>query len=74
MKEPVSLDLFPVDVIPAEDVFIAHLKLQQARRERFLFLIERPFSQNAFALQNYRMRLRSACAVLDSLGGLGGVW
>ncbi len=74
MKEPVSLDLFPDDLILAQDVFIAHLKLQQARRDRLLFLIARPFSQNAFALQNYRMRLRSACVVLDALGGLGGVW
>ena len=67
MKEPVSLDLFPLVVCPTEFEFV---RVSLACR-RFM---------DVFELLRYRtsrrfpMRLVEARVALHRLGGLGGVW
>ncbi len=70
MKEPVSLDLFPDELIISEDELLA----RRAKRVRFLWLIERYPSPNSYQLHCYNINIRCAIDVLEDLGGLGGVW
>ena len=74
MKEPVSLDLFPVDVCVSSADYRVLLAKNVELREKLIFYITPLASRNAYA--RYVLALRSMWArdVLHALGGLGGVW
>ena len=74
MKEPVSLDLFPSDVCLSSVEFASLLTSNAVLREKLLFYITPLLSRNAYARHVRTLRFMWARDVLDSLGGLGGVW
>ena len=74
MKEPVSLDLFPDDVLPsfvASPIIPDHLVVL---RDKLRFYIISLTAKNAYARHVASLRSMWARQVLEQLGGLGGVW
>ena len=76
MKEPVSLDLFIVDVLPLRsDLLVDYLKLQSVRRARHRLLFWLDGVERAQGLGLSReYACDQASDALACLGGLGGVW
>ncbi len=74
MKEPVSLDLFPSDVLLSSVDCAALLAKNAALHEKLIFYVTPLASRNAYARHVSGMRSMWARDVLDQLGGLGGVW
>ena len=74
MKEPESLDLFPVDILPSSVAFATLSSRNAALREQLIFYITPLASRNAYARHVAGLRSMWAGDVLFKLGGLGGVW
>ncbi len=69
LKEPVSLDLFPDDVLPSA----FELLRLRACRDRFFIALQELRNPNSL-LFAFSFCITEARLSLEALGGLGGVW